>query len=231
MATLMRRISISGVAAFAMVALWSTSSDAGGLKDFLKRQGKTVADLTPAGWKVAQHGMASGDLNKDSIDDLAVVFETATKKHGTPKERVLVIALGSAEGAYVPLLANDRFILKKSRSGEKDPFDGIEILHRVLQVDFSGALGWDWDASYKFRFDNGDFYLIGSEHHSTQQSDPSNEYHLITYYPTSKYEVTKPRRRKELIALENPKKLKLREVGPARTFEPHVKREGLAHTR
>lgn len=216
--------------ALVLVAL-NTNPAHAALKDFLSRQGKSVADLTPPGWKIANHGFAAGDLNKDSVDDWAIVFETAGKKRAVPKERILVIALGSADGNYTPHLANERFILKKEYAGAKDPFDGVEILNRVLQVDFSGASGWDWDASYKFRFDNGDFYLIGSEHHSVQQSDSSNEYHLVTYYPTSRYEVNKPRKGKELMTLENPRKLKLSEVGPARTFEPHVEREGLARTR
>lgn len=221
---------------FAIAALTFASTAAttalAGRKEFLKLQGRTVAELTPPGWNIAPHGFAAGDLNKDSVDDWAIVFETAVKKKKElPQERVLLVALGSPEGNFTPLLTNDRLILKKERASDNDPFDGLEILNRVLQLDFSGAAGWEWDASYKFRLENGDFYLIGSEHHSTQQTDPSNEYHLITYYPTAKYEVTKPRKGKQLLPLDNPRPLKLSEIGPARTFEPHVEREGLARTR
>jgi hypothetical protein len=226
------RTALSAIATVMLAMLAGTSAHAG-RKEFLKLQGRTVAELTPPGWTVAPQGFAAGDLNKDSVEDWAIVFETAVKnkKKEIPRERVLVVAVGSSEGKFTPLLTNDRLILKKERASDKDPFDGVEILNRVLQVDFSGAAGWEWDAAYKFRWENGDFYLIGSEHHSTQQSDPSNEYRLITYYPTSKYEVAKPRKGKQLIPLENSRPLKLGEVGPARTFEPHVEREGLARTR
>ena len=43
-----------------------------------------------------------------------------------------------------------------------DPFSGVEITKNILIINHSGGSSWKWNDTNKFRFQKGDFYLIGT---------------------------------------------------------------------
>ncbi len=42
-----------------------------------------------------------------------------------------------------------------------DPFEGIAIESGILKIHHFGGSSWKWRETHKYRFQNGDFFLIG----------------------------------------------------------------------
>ena len=123
----------------------------------LKQQGTSVEDIVPQGWT---HSEAKGDLNKDGIADVAIM----AKADSLP---ILAVYFGTADGRlklwrqYADVLPADE--------GELCSYDILlEITDRnVLRITtqlFCSAGSWSNSTNnYSYRFQNGDFYLIGKE--------------------------------------------------------------------
>ena len=118
------------------------------------------------GWKVKDS--VSGDLNKDGRRDLALILEYAdsvveTDANGDrvkSRPRILLIMFrDSGSNNYSLMVHQNQFIL---RAGEvypsRDSYEGMEIDHGVLRINFDFVRGFQ---TYKFRWQKGDFYLIG----------------------------------------------------------------------
>ncbi|MCX7548105.1 hypothetical protein OS188_09085 [Xanthomarina sp. F1114] len=103
----------------------------------------------------------SGDLDNDSIAELAVIYNIGPENEidGVPRELIIY------------KLKNDRWTeWKKSDQaiyGSKDggmmgdPFTEIKIENGILQISHLGGSSWKWGFTDKYRYQNGDFYLIG----------------------------------------------------------------------
>ena len=102
-----------------------------------------------------------GDLDNDNINELVVVYNTKTEKDYESVPRELIIYK----------LKNNKWIeWKKSRQalyGSQDggmmgdPFEQIEIKNGILLISQSGGSSWKWGFTDKYRFQAGEFYLIG----------------------------------------------------------------------
>lgn len=58
------------------------------------------------------------------------------------------------------MVHQNQFILRAGEGGLlPDPYDGMEINHGVLRINFDFVRGFQ---TYKFRWQKGDFYLIGA---------------------------------------------------------------------
>jgi hypothetical protein len=103
----------------------------------------------------------SGDLDKDNIPELAVVYNTRTTDGYDNKPRELII-YKAKEGKWVAW-KNSRQALYGSDDGGMmgDPYEGIEIQNDVLSISQNGGSGWKWGHTDKYRYQDGDFYLIG----------------------------------------------------------------------
>lgn len=129
--------------------------------------GKDTADFIPAGYEILK--AFSGDLNKDSIADLVLVLKDKRENIDTTYidytdiDRILIILFKTPDG-YKLMAKTNKLILCKSCGGfSYDPFDegGITIENRVLTIYHHGGGVHKWDMERKFRYQNGDFYLIG----------------------------------------------------------------------
>lgn len=138
--------------------------------------GASAADLKsilPSGWSILDS--ATGDLNGDNLSDAALVIESNDSlEGGSFGERVkyyhnrsLIILFGKAERKYESFLVNDTFIPLDEDPCMEEPYHDIEIkngaLHFIFGV-FMNAGGWSTSSfHYIFRFQKGDFYLIGQD--------------------------------------------------------------------
>jgi len=138
----------------------------------LKQQGKSVEALVPEGW---EHMEAVGDLNKDGIQDLVII---ATSNN---EEKILVNETGYRHNMNPPHLAiyfgqstGDYTLFKKYENlfPEIDEFRTINIYHEIndrgaLRIGYSifssAGSSYNNNNSYVFRFQKGDFYLIGKD--------------------------------------------------------------------
>ncbi len=125
---------------------------------------KDPASLIPAGWHLLdnhQHVMAEGDLNKDGIPDVAMVIERA--EGGLEAPRSLLIAFGTNENTYSLSILAEHVILSAGEGGVfGDPFSGLSIDRGSVVVSDYGGSSTKWYHTYRFRFQDKDWYLIGA---------------------------------------------------------------------
>ena len=137
-------------------------------------KGSTLEDLVPEGWHVTQ---AQGDLNKDGIADLAMIVipndedQMEVREDSTVSNLnapILAIYTGNREGGYSLMKIWDDDILEASDDEGVSIDHSIEITDRgVLKifVSYFFSMG-SWSvpsATFLFRLQNGDFYLIGKD--------------------------------------------------------------------
>lgn len=79
--------------------------------------GQDIFRVIPEGWQLANQNngklaIAKGDLNKDGIQDVALVIEEATA-NDAGLDRHLIIAFGNEEGSYRLSTQAEKAILHK----------------------------------------------------------------------------------------------------------------------
>lgn len=136
-------------------------------------KGSTIEDLVPEGWHVTQ---AQGDLNKDGITDLAMIVIPNDEDQMEVRDNdtvsnvnspILAIYKGLREGGYSLMKLYDDIMEELENEGVSID-RSIEITDRgVLKIFVSYFFtmgGWSVpSATYLFRLQNGDFYLIGKD--------------------------------------------------------------------
>jgi hypothetical protein len=149
-------------------------------------QGPSAEAFAPAGWRV--EFKIAGDLNKDGIDDLALVIRQNDPKNvltntglGVSKldtnPRILAVVFGKAGGGYTLALENHTLIPRTTEPNLDDYLaegGGIAIKRGTLQVTlhlFSSAGGWGaGNRAFTFRFQDGRFALIGYDATTVQRN-------------------------------------------------------------
>jgi hypothetical protein len=162
---------------------------------------KIIDEFIPAGWVI--HATAAGDLNKDKINDVAIVFQYKDSikviKGNDPantvitQPRMLAIFFKDADNNYTLVEQNSSFILNHDNPSMEDPFTAIKISNGFLQIDFNSFYNMgSWqngNSSYKFQYRDKQFTLIGAEHLSIHRS--SLDYEIYSYnFLTKKRKLT-----------------------------------------
>ncbi|NUM81540.1 hypothetical protein HUU42_12105 [bacterium] len=126
------------------------------------------AYLVPEGWQIID--VQVGDLNKDQVDDVAMIVEFTGDVAMPP--RSLIIAFKTADGYSEPYRA-DGVILGKYEGGTMgDPLQPMLIRRGTIVLSFSGGSRERWGFTYIFRYQKGDFQLIGA---TSSDGDPIEE--------------------------------------------------------
>lgn len=128
-----------------------------------------------------------GDLNKDGINDVAIVIEGTTKVEGEAAPRSLMILLGNKEKSYLTSVIAEKAILLSNEGGVwGDPFESITIDKGSILLSFYGGSNYRWFNSYRFRFQNNGWFLIGATLGSyytgttTKDNADIEDYNLLT---------------------------------------------------
>jgi hypothetical protein len=142
----------------------------------LPESGNVLTDFVPKGWKNEVH--VSGDLNKDGIDDVAMILHESNPKNifknydthdvaFDTNPRILVVLFGNKGGGYSLLLDNHTLIPRSDDPGLDDVIEGgggIEIKRGSLKVKigvFAATSSLSSIRAYTFRWNNKQFELIG----------------------------------------------------------------------
>lgn len=136
---------------------------------------KNWKDFLPPGQKLDT--LATGDLNKDQLDDLVMVYqpEKLLKKENSPG-RILRILLKQSNGQYQ--LAAESAGAVAGESMNNVYFTGMDIKKGLLIINHDFIRG---GAVHKYRYQNGGFYLIGAESRTGDASYYSSiDYNLST---------------------------------------------------
>ncbi|WP_449033401.1 hypothetical protein [Porphyromonas sp.] len=142
-------------------------------KPQLAKEGRTIEEVVPNGWNVES---ATGDLNKDGIEDLVLLVRPNDPAYIKTRDDgfeyifsplSLAVYLGSPSGVY------KRFKVWYDTIGgredeERDITNEVSITPKGaidIRVSYSSNIGTDETGSitYRYRFQSGDFYLIGEE--------------------------------------------------------------------
>ncbi|WP_240927990.1 hypothetical protein, partial [Cellulophaga sp. Z1A5H] len=103
----------------------------------------------------------SGDLDKDSFKELVVAYNTGPENEvdGVPRELVIYKLKNNKWTEW----KRSSQALYGSRDGGMmgDPFGEIEIENGILLISQNGGSSWKWGFTDKYRFQDGEFYLIG----------------------------------------------------------------------
>lgn len=127
--------------------------------------------FVPENWQLFQE--ASGDLNKDSVNDVAVIIESLEENTEGVKPRALLILLKNKNGeGYILNSRADHVILDGQSGGTMgDPFESMEIKKGVLIIKFSGGSREQWSTTHRYRLkDNAYYAVIGATYVSEEES-------------------------------------------------------------
>ena len=104
-----------------------------------------------------------GDLNRDGIDELVVAYNTEKAREDTFESVPRELIIYKKEKNEWAVWKISKQALYGSRDGGMmgDPFGEIEIEKGLLLVSQNGGSSWKWGHTDKYRYQDGDFYLIG----------------------------------------------------------------------
>ena len=139
----------------------------------LKRQGTSVEDVVPSGW---QHQESQGDLNKDGIADIVVIatpdYEENLKRRDDGyvynfNQPILAIYFGNAQGLFSQWRQYDNVIPADDKEYCSHDIALTVTERGTLRIAVgvwcsAGSYGTSTD-TYIYRFQKGDFYLIGKD--------------------------------------------------------------------
>ena len=104
-----------------------------------------------------------GDLNKDGIDELVIAYNTQKEKEDAFESVPRELIIYKKESNNWIVWKKSKSALYGSRDGGMmgDPFGEIEIKNGILLVSQNGGSSWKWGHTDKYRYQDGEFYLIG----------------------------------------------------------------------
>ena len=168
-------------------------------KSQLAKEGRTIEEVVPNGWEVQS---ATGDLNKDGIEDFVLIVRPNDPAHIKTRDDgfeynfnplFLAVYFGSPSGVY------KRFkVWHDTVSGREDEYTDIT---NELSITPKGAIdisvsSWSsmgtaatGGSTYRYRFQSGDFYLIGEESSWLNRMTGEGESTSINYL-TGQKEIT-----------------------------------------
>ena len=177
------------------------------------QKAKSINDFVPKGWKILKdengsNFIAKGDLNKDKLEDIAIIIEKDDKKNIKkndgfgPEElnlnpRILLVLFKGKDGTYSLAAKNDKGFIKsegnEDNSALMDTLDNIIIKNNVLKIVFnyfmSAGSWWTSTDIYIFRFQNNVFELIGYESNAYMRNTGEEEGTSINF-STNKTKIT-----------------------------------------
>lgn len=146
-------------------------------------RGARPAAFVPAGWSAID--TAWGDLNGDGLRDCALIIQRDERPSpdddADGRPRILLALLGEA-GGYTLSARADSLVLTETEGGVMgDPLQDLTIERGCIVISFWGGSREKWNVTYRFRFQEGDWRMIGV---SGGDSDPtrasSYDFNLMT---------------------------------------------------
>ncbi|MBF1200635.1 MAG: hypothetical protein HXM14_00320 [Fusobacterium periodonticum] len=169
------------------------------------QKAKSINDFVPKGWKILKdengsNFIAKGDLNKDKLEDVAIIIEKNDKKNIKKNDnfgpdelnlnpRILLILFKEKDGTYSLVAKNDKGFIKSEGSEDNpalmDTLSDICIKKNVLKITFNYFMSaGSWATStevYIFRFQNNRFELIGYESNAYMRNSGEEEKRSINF--------------------------------------------------
>lgn len=156
----------------------------------IKSTGQNIIDFVPAGWAILDS--AYGDLNKDGTRDAAIVIQhkdkvsliNSVEDTALTQPRILLVLFKEpADNSFLLSEQSNSFILKHDNPAMDDPYQDLAIKNGIVEVKFhlfyNTGSWYVTDAAYKFRYQQGQFVLIGADNSSLHRA--SHEFEAYSY--------------------------------------------------
>lgn len=134
---------------------------------------------------------ASGDLDRDSISELVAAYNIR-KENGDDFDDIprTLITYKKKKQQWVLWKKSDQALFTSRGGGMMgDPFEDMEIKNGLLVIRQSGGSSWKWGHTDKYRYQDGNFYLIG---YTSYAGKPCEYWENVDYnLSTGKMIVTK----------------------------------------
>jgi hypothetical protein len=148
----------------------------------LPARGARLANFVPAGWHILEQ--TQGQLNRDTLTDIAAVIESDAvipslkEPDNDQQPRILLVLFKLASGQYsLAIQANEAIMLSNEGGAFGDPWSGMEVNRGSLLIYFYGGSSDRWAYTYRWRFQNNDWYLIGATYTATSTHNNNFETH------------------------------------------------------
>lgn len=126
---------------------------------FLTLQISTAQNIPlPKGYEIIEQ--VNGDLDKDSIAELVVIYNTGKSDDSGLFREIQIFKLTNKQ--WVLWKKSSAAILQSEQGGMMgDPYQETLIQNGILLITHSGGSSWKWFHTDKYRFQNNEFALIG----------------------------------------------------------------------
>ena len=123
------------------------------------KESADIKNFTPKYWELKK--IAYGNLDENENDEAAAVYEMPNIDHGDAQQ---VLAIYKKENGKWKILHQTSAPLLSSQSGGMmgNPFNGISISKKSIVIKHFGGSRDKWEYTHRYRFQNGDWYLIGA---------------------------------------------------------------------
>jgi hypothetical protein len=133
----------------------------------------TATKFVPRGWRLEAETLKEVDLNGDGrLDAAFVISNGANLNDPNVTKHVLVLALRGGDGKLHRSIVNDAAVLDGDEGGVfGDPFQGLSVARGVVEIQHYGGSRDRWSFTHKYRFQNGQWELIGLQLGNTDTLD------------------------------------------------------------
>ncbi|MBI4238461.1 MAG: hypothetical protein HY696_08615 [Deltaproteobacteria bacterium] len=120
------------------------------------RSGRSAQDFVPSGWTLERQ--LTDDLNRDGRPDFALLLSPADQQI----DRLLVVGFGDAGGGFKLSAVKADLVMCQSCGGMLgDPLTDFRLERGVVVIQLYGGSRDRWGMTYRFRWQQNDWYLIG----------------------------------------------------------------------
>ncbi|WP_020566885.1 hypothetical protein [Neolewinella persica] len=115
--------------------------------------------------------LLSADFNSDGVPDFLEIRMTDREDRGLGKERDLVVYSGTGNTRKNWYTARSVLLPTENGGMMGDPLEGVDIEGNTIVIDHFGGSRQKWAYTHRFRWQNGDFQLIGATVHAGAPCD------------------------------------------------------------
>jgi hypothetical protein len=177
----MKKLSLHSLVAalFCAAICASVTAQTGPTSIVVPAVANSAAEFVPVGWRLEVGTLQEVDLNADGKPDAAFVISIDTHDADTPAvtfvKHVLVLALREIDGRLHRSMVSDAAVLDGNEGGVfGDPFESLLVERGALVIMHYGGSRDRWGYTHRYRYQNGQWTLIGLTLGNTDSTDPGH---------------------------------------------------------